>query len=148
MASQMLSFFNDRTRGEEAPRLTKPFEFGQAAEGLAARVNAPEHCMEMIFNARCAAACTVPQRELIMDDDPPALGFDQPFLSKPAHHARDKSTSHSQHLGQLLVREFDLFALRATCDGEQPLRGALHDRVRRIARSGLEQLRENTVRIT
>src|SRR5690606_14551827 len=52
-----------------------------------------------------------------------------------------------QHLGELLVGEFDLGLPRAARRGEKPLRGALHDRVRRIARSRLEKLREEAIRV-
>src|SRR4051812_31090125 len=112
---------------------------------LTVRGRASHHLVKMLLHPVVAGAGSRFERRRIQDQDgATACREDLPCLEH-LDDAAGIAAGHPEHPRKLLMSEGDLRAADVLLRGDDPLGGALLDRMRGITGGGLEQLRELAV---
>jgi hypothetical protein len=106
-----------------------------------------QHFVEMLLHPIVATAGSGFERRRVEDQDGATACREDPPRLEHLDDAAGIAAGHAEHAGKLLVGEGDLGAADVLLRGDDPLGGALLDRMRGIAGRGLEQLRELAVAI-
>jgi hypothetical protein len=106
-----------------------------------------QHFVKMLLHPIVATAGSGFERRRVEDQDGATACREDPPRLEHLDDAAGIAAGHAEHAGKLLVGEGDLGAADVLLRGDDPLGGALLDRMRGIAGRGLEQLRELAVAI-
>src|SRR5208337_809306 len=101
-------------------------------------INALENLVEVAPNGLLTLAGRLAQTVEVENEDRSAFAGDEPPLPESPDHAADIASADAEHDGELLLGQRNPVVGNPLGRRDQPLRRALLDRMRGVARNGLK----------